>query len=209
MSFLNQKTIKDRISINGIGLHTGKLVTLNLIPSAPNTGIIFKRIDLKTNNIVIPIYDNVTETTLCTTLSNEYGVKVSTVEHLMGALYGLGIDNLLVEINSQELPILDGSAKIFIEKILSAGLKSSSTPIKLIKINKKVSYKDGDKYISLDKSKVASEIDFEINYKNKIIGIQRNKVNVFNDDLKNIFESRTFCLLEDVEKLLVEKLGMT
>jgi len=201
MSILNQKTIQSKITFNGIGLHTGKNVQLNLLPASPNTGIIFKRIDLKTNNIVIPIYDNVTETTLCTTLSNEYGVKVSTVEHLMGALYGLGIDNLLVEINSQELPILDGSAKIFVEKILSAGLKSSSTPIKLIKINKKVSYKDGDKYISLDKSKVASEIDFEINYKNKIIGIQRNKVNVFNDDLKNIFESRTFCLFEDVEKL--------
>ena len=201
MSILNQKTIQSKITFSGVGLHTGKNVQLNLLPASPNTGIIFKRIDLKTNNIVIPIYDNVTETTLCTTLSNEYGVKVSTVEHLMGALYGLGIDNLLVEINSQELPILDGSAKIFIEKILSAGLKSSSAPIKLIKINKKVSYKDGDKYISLDKSKVASEIDFEINYKNKIIGIQRNKVNVFNDDLKNIFESRTFCLFEDVEKL--------
>ena len=201
MSILNQKTIQSKITFNGVGLHTGKNVQLNLLPAYPNTGIIFKRIDLKTNNIVIPIYDNVTETTLCTTLSNEYGVKVSTVEHLMGALYGLGIDNLLVEIDSQELPILDGSAKIFVEKILSAGLKSSSTPIKLIKINKKVSYKDGDKYISLDKSKVASEIDFEINYKNKIIGIQRNKVNVFNDDLKNIFESRTFCLFEDVEKL--------
>ena len=201
MSILNQKTIQSKITFSGVGLHTGKNVQLNLLPASPNTGIIFKRIDLKTNNIVIPIYDNVTETTLCTTLSNEYGVKVSTVEHLMGALYGLGIDNLLVEINSQELPILDGSAKIFVEKILSAGLKSSSTPIKLIKINKKVSYKDGDKYISLDKSKVASEIDFEINYKNKIIGIQRNKVNVFNDDLKNIFESRTFCLFEDVEKL--------
>jgi len=201
MSILNQKTIQSKITFNGVGLHTGKNVQLNLLPASPNTGIIFKRIDLKTNNIVIPIYDNVTDTTLCTTLSNEYGVKVSTVEHLMGALYGLGVDNLLVEINSQELPILDGSAKIFVEKILSAGLKSSSTPIKLIKINKKVSYKDGDKYISLDKSKVASEIDFEINYKNKIIGIQRNKVNVFNDDLKNIFESRTFCLFEDVEKL--------
>ena len=116
MSILNQKTIQSKITFNGVGLHTGKNVQLNLLPASPNTGIIFKRIDLKTNNIVIPIYDNVTETTLCTTLSNEYGVKVSTVEHLMGALYGLGIDNLLVEINSQELPILDGSAKIFVEK---------------------------------------------------------------------------------------------
>ena len=201
MSILNQKTINQKISFSGTGLHSGKLVDLTLVPSEPNTGIIFKRVDLKTNNIVIPTYDNVVDTTLCTTLSNEYGVKISTVEHLMGALYGLGIDNLVVELNSQELPILDGSAKKFIENILAVGIKSSSTPIKLIKIDKSVSYKEGSKYISIDKSKVASEIDFEIEYKNKIISKQRNKINIFSDDLKNIFESRTFCLHEDVENL--------
>ena len=201
MSILNQKTINKKISLSGAGLHTGKLVELNLLPSAPNTGIVFKRTDLKEKNIVIPTFDNVVDATLCTTLSNEYDVKVSTVEHLMGALYGLGIDNLLVEVNSQELPILDGSAKVFIEQILSTGIKSSSTPIKLIKIEKKISYEEGSKSISLNKSKVASEIDFEIKFKNEIIGTQRNKINVFNDDLKNIFEARTFCLFEDVEKL--------
>ena len=201
MSFLNQKTIKNKIFFNGVGLHTGQPVELNLIPSEPNSGIIFKRVDLNKNNIIIPSYENVIDTTLCTTLSNEYGTKVSTIEHLMGALYGIGIDNLIVEVNSQELPILDGSAKIFIEKILSAGIKSSSTPIKLIKINKKVEFKDGSKRISLDKSKIASEIDFQINYQNKIIGTQRNKINIFSDDLNHIFESRTFCLYRDVEKL--------
>tara|TARA_B100000686_G_C16588567_1_gene862055 strand:- start:5 stop:925 length:921 start_codon:yes stop_codon:yes gene_type:complete len=201
MSLLNQKTINNKITIKGVGLHTGQPVELNLHPSTPNTGITFKRIDLNKNNIVIPTFNNVIDTTLCTTLSNEHGVKVSTIEHLMGALYGLGIDNLNVELNSQELPILDGSAKIFVEKILTTGIKSSSAPIKLIKINKKISYTEGTKSISLDKSKVASEIDFEINYKNEIIGTQRNKVNIFNDDLKNIFEARTFCLYEDVEKL--------
>ena len=201
MSILNQKTINNKITFNGIGLHTGKSVQLNLIPSPPNTGIIFKRIDIKDNNIVLPSFDNVVDTTLCTTLSNEHGIKVSTVEHLMGALYGLGVDNLVVEVNSQELPILDGSAKNFIEKILSTGIKSSSTPIKLIKIEKNVSLEEGTKKISLDKSKVASEIDFEIRYKNKNIGTQRNKINIFNDDLKNIFESRTFCLFNDVEIL--------
>ena len=201
MSILSQKTINKKISFSGIGLHTGINVEINLIPSAPNTGIVFKRIDIKQNNIIIPTFENVIDTTLCTTLSNESGVKVSTIEHLMGALYGLGIDNLLVEVNAQELPILDGSAKIFIENILSAGIKYSSTPIKLIKIEKKVSYEEGSKKISLEKSKVSSEIDFEINYKNKFIGTQRNKVNIFNDDLKNIYESRTFCLYNDVEKL--------
>ena len=201
MSILNQKTINKKIVLSGVGLHTGKLVELNLLPAAPNTGIIFKRIDLKNNNIIIPTFDNVIDTTLCTTLSNESGAKVSTVEHLMGALYGLGIDNLLVEVNRQELPILDGSAKIFIEKILSTGIKSSSAPIKLIKINKKISHEEGTKSISLDTSKVSSEIDFTIKYKNQIIGEQRNKINVFNDDLNEVFQSRTFCLYNDVEKL--------
>ena len=201
MSILNQKTINNKITFCGIGLHTGKEVELNLLPSNPNTGIIFKRVDLKENNIIIPSYENVTETTLCTTLSNVFGTKVSTVEHLMGALYGLGIDNLIVELNSQELPIMDGSAKVFIEKILQSGFRSSSSPIKLIKINKKVSLHDGNKTISIDKSKVASEIDFEIKYQNKLIGTQRNKVNIFNDELEDIFSSRTFCLYEDVEKL--------
>ena len=201
MSLLNQKTIEKKITLNGFGLHTGIPVRLNLLPSAPNTGIIFKRTDIKTNNIIVPRFNNVIDTQLCTTLSNEFGTKVSTIEHLMGALYGLGIDNLIVETNAQELPILDGSAKIFVEKILSAGLKLSSTPIKLIKINSKVTYEEGCKSISLDKSKVASEIDFELKYNNKVIGNQRNKINIFNDDLSEIYSSRTFCLYEDVEKL--------
>ncbi len=201
MSILSQKTIANKIVFSGVGLHTGNNVQLNLIPAAPNTGIIFKRVDLLKNNIVLPTFENVSDTTLCTTISNNNGVKISTIEHLMGALYGIGIDNLIIEINSQELPILDGSAKVFVEKILSAGIKSSSSPIKLIKINKKVSYSEGSKKISIDQSKVASEIDFEIEYKNKIIQTQRNKINIFNDDLKDIFESRTFCLYEDIEKL--------
>ena len=196
MSILNQKTINSEISLQGVGLHTGKEVELKLLPSTPNSGIVFKRVDLKENNLIIPTFANVVDTTLCTTLSNEYGVKVSTIEHLMGALYGLGIDNLIVEINSQELPILDGSAAVFIERILSTGIKSSSTPIKLIKIEKKVSYQEGSKKISLDKSKVASEIDFEIKYDNKIIGNQRNKINIFNDDLKDIYGREHFACMK-------------
>ena len=117
MSILNQRTVNKKISFSGVGLHTGKNVNLDLLPSPPNTGIIFKRIDIEKNNIVIPSFENVIDTTLCTTLSNENGIKISTVEHLMGALYGLGIDNLVVELNAQELPILDGSAKLFVEKI--------------------------------------------------------------------------------------------
>ena len=207
MSILTQKTISKKITLRGIGVHTGKKVNLNIHPAPPNSGITFKRIDLKENNIIYPIYNNVIDTTLCTTISNDYGVKVSTIEHLMGAFYGFGIDNALVEIDSQEVPILDGSAKKFISNIRDVGLKFSDQPIKIIKINKFIELRDGNKLISIDKSNVTSEIDFEIKYDNKLIKKQRNKVNIFEDDLEQIFNSRTFCLYEDIQKLKNLNLG--
>ena len=206
MSYLNQKTILKPISFNGIGLHSGLDVSLKLKPAEPNTGILFKRIDLKENNILIPSFLHVTNTSLNTTISNEYGVKVSTIEHLMGAISGLGIDNLLIEIDNEEVPILDGSAKIFIEKILLAGLKVSETPIKIIKILNKVEYKDGDRFMIIEPSKLNLDINYELKYKNKIIGIQKNSIKVFEDDLTDIFNSRTFCLYEDIE--MIKKNGL-
>ena len=149
VSLLNQKTIKKKVSFSGVGLHSGKIVKICIKPSEPDTGIVFKRIDLKDNNLIYPNFMNVSNTALCTTISNSYGVKVSTIEHLMGALFGLGIDNALVEIDNEEVPILDGSAKLFINEILSVGLESSNKPIKIIKINKKVEFKNSDKFISL------------------------------------------------------------
>ncbi len=207
MSILNQKTIAEKISLSGIGIHTGEKVNLNILPASPNTGIIFKRIDLKKNNIIYPNYSNVSDTTLCTTISNEYGIEVSTIEHLMGAFYGVGVDNAIVEISSKEVPIMDGSAKLFIESINNVGLRLSDTPIKIIKINKNIKIDDGNKFISIDKSNVAGEIEFEIKYENELINIQQNKVNIFEDELTHIFESRTFCLFEDIEKLKKLNLG--
>ena len=206
MSILNQKTLKKSVKFEGVGLHTGKKASITILPSKPNTGIIFKRIDLEGNNIVLPNVYNVSNATLCTTITNEYGVLVSTIEHLMGALYGLGIDNALVEINSQEVPIMDGSAKVFIEKFLETGFELSEVPIKLIKITNKVSLEDGSKYISIDKSNVSLDIDFEIKYSNSLIGNQRNKINVYENKLSDIYNSRTFCLYEDVENL--RKMGL-
>ena len=201
MSLLSQKTLNSNVKFNGIGLHTGKEVSINILPSEPNTGILFKRTDLKDNNIVVPNVYNVSNATLCTTISNEYRVSVSTIEHLMGALYGLGIDNALIEINSQEVPILDGSAKNFVEKFLEVGFKISEVPIKLIKILNKIQIEDGSKYIEIDKSNVSLDIDFEIKYMKSLIGNQKNKINVYENDLSEIYNSRTFCLYEDVEKL--------
>ena len=201
MKLLTQKTVKSSVNFSGIGLHSGKISNISLKPSEPNSGIIFKRTDLKINNIVLPNFSNVNNTVLNTTISNEYGVKVSTIEHLMGALFGLGIDNVLIEIDSEEVPILDGSAKEFIEKILLTGLEKSEAPIKIIKINKKIIYRDNEKFISIEPSKLNLEIDFEIKYQNPIIGTQKNKINIYEDDLTDIFDSRTFCLYEDVKKI--------
>ena len=201
MSSLNQKTLNIAVIFEGMGLHTGKEVSMKVLPSEPNTGIIFKRVDLKKNNTIIPNVFNVTSTTLCTTISNEYGASVSTIEHLMASFYGLGIDNALVEINSQEVPIMDGSAKLFVEKFLSVGLKISNAPIKIIKIKNNVSIEEGEKYISINKSNVSLNIDFEIKYSNPFIGKQKNKINVYENDLSDIYNSRTFCLYEDIEKL--------
>ena len=201
MSILNQKTLKTEVKFEGVGLHTGKEVSIKVCPSEPNTGIVFKRIDLDKNNIVLPNIFNVTNATLCTTISNEYGVSISTIEHLMAALYGLGVDNALIEITSQEVPIMDGSAKEFIAKFLTVGFDTSEVPIKLIKIINDVSIQDGSKYISIGKSNVSLDIDFEIKYSNSFIGNQKNKINVYENDLSDVFNSRTFCLYEDVENL--------
>jgi UDP-3-O-[3-hydroxymyristoyl] N-acetylglucosamine deacetylase len=206
VSYLNQKTILEPINFSGIGLHSGLEVNLTLKPAEPNSGILFKRIDLKENNILIPSFLNVTNTSLNTTISNEFGVKIATIEHLMGALLGLGIDNVIVEINNEEVPILDGSAKLFVEKIISSGLKTSQTPIKIIKILNKVEYSDGFKYASIEPSILNLVIDFELKYNNKFIGNQRNKIKVFEDNLMDIFNSRTFCLFEDIEN--IKKMGL-
>ena len=201
MSILTQKTVKKIISIDGVGLHTGKKVNLKINPSAPNTGIIFKRTDIKINNIVFPNVFNVSNVTLCTTISNDFGVKVSTIEHLMGALFGKGIDNALIEIDSEEVPILDGSAKEFVSKIDQTGILISDIPIKIIKIEKKVTHKDGEKFITIEPSKISLDINFELKYNNELIGKQKNLVKVYQEDLTDVYNSRTFCLYEDIEKL--------
>ncbi|MBD1169479.1 UDP-3-O-[3-hydroxymyristoyl] N-acetylglucosamine deacetylase [Pelagibacterales bacterium SAG-MED08] len=206
MSYLTQKTVKHSISFSGIALHSGHSVNVCIKPAKPDFGIVFQRVDLKSNNIVYPNFNNVTNTSLNTTVENEFGAKVSTIEHLMGALFGLGVDNALIEIDNEEVPILDGSAKIFIEKIISSGFELSTAPIKVIKINKDVSYSEGERFISIKPSTLSLNIDFELKYKNPIIGNQRNKVKVYEDNLEDIYNSRTFCLFEDIE--IIKKNGL-
>ena len=206
MSYLTQKTIKKSISFSGVALHSGHDVNICIKPAEPNFGVVFKRVDLTKNNFVYPNFMNVTNTSLNTTVENEFGVKVSTIEHLMGALFGLGIDNALIEIDNEEVPILDGSAKIFIEKIILAGIEKSEHPIKIIKINKEIKYSEGERFIYITPSTLTLDIDFELCYANSVIGKQRNKVKVYEDDLTDVFNSRTFCLYEDIE--LIKKNGL-
>ena len=201
MRNLSQKTVKSNISFSGIGLHTGNIVDLTIKPARPNNGIIFKRTDLKENNIIIPGIFNVSSANFCTTISNDFGVSVSTIEHLMGALFILGVDNAVIEINNNEVPILDGSAKVFVEKITETGLEVSNQPIRIIKINKSINYVDGSKSISLEPNNINFEIDFNLEYSNPVIGNQHNHINVYEDDLSDVLSSRTFCLYEDIEKL--------
>ncbi len=201
MSILNQKTLNNMVEYKGVGLHTGKHSTVKIFPAPPNTGIIFKRTDIKKNNLIIPNVFNVSEANFCTTISNEFGAKVSTVEHLMAALFIKGIDNAYIEVDEEEVPILDGSSIEFVKKIENIGVKNSDCPIKIIKINKTIKIKDGTKEMSISPSKINLEIDFEINFNNPIINRQRNKINVYEDDLSQIINSRTFCLFEDIEKL--------
>ncbi len=206
MSYLTQKTIKKNISFSGIALHSGLNVNVCIKPAEPDFGIVFKRVDLKLNSIIYPNFNNVTNTSLNTTIENEFGAKVSTIEHLMGALFGLGVDNALIEIDNEEVPILDGSAKLFIEKIIASGLEISKSPIKVIKINKEVSYSEGERFISIKPSTLSLDIEFELKYKNEIIGNQRNNVKVYEDDLRDIYNSRTYCLFEDIE--MIKKNGL-
>ena len=200
-NILNQKTIKKPTKFNGIGLHSGKKVEVKILPSSPNTGITFIRNDLNKNNIIIPNVFNVSEASFCTTISNEFGVRISTIEHLMAALYVKGIDNAIIQVNGPEIPIMDGSSKEFLKLIDDVGLEISDQPIKLIKIDKEINFSVGEKFIKISPSKVNLTIDFEIDFPNSLIGKQKNIINVYEDDLDKILSSRTFCLYDDIKKL--------
>ena len=206
MQNLNQKTILRPIDFEGIGLHSGNTSRIKILPANDNDGIIFKRIDLKENNLIKANYKNVSSAKLCTTLSNDFGATVSTVEHLMAAFYITGIDNAIVEIDNSELPIMDGSSKDFVNLIITAGTKILFSKRKFLKIIKKVELKEENKYISIEPGINGLDVDFQLEYKNETIGNQKNHVIFNNENLEEIYSSRTFCLFEDIEK--IKKIGL-
>ena len=197
-----QKTIKEPTELEGVGLHNGVKVKLSLKPAEANSGIIFKRIDVDDSKSIIEAnYKNVSSTELCTTIKNSQGVSVSTIEHLMAVFYGEGIDNVLIEINASEVPIMDGSSFDFVEAIRSVGTQNQNCLKKFIKVLKKVEVKDGPKHISIEPLSKDLIIDFEIIYKNSLIRTRRKEFKFSSTNLTEIYNSRTFCLYEDIDQI--------
>jgi len=203
---LFQKTISKKTEFKGIGLHSGKESLIKIIPADENYGIIFKRTDLEQNNTIKANFENVSSTKLCTTIQNKFNVSISTVEHLLAAIYITGIDNALIEINTSEVPIMDGSSKDFVETILKIGVKEQKAKRKYLKILKKFEFNENEKSISIEKNKNSLNVDFQLDYSNNVIGKQRNKINFSDKDLSNVYTSRTFCLFDDVEQ--IKKIGL-
>jgi UDP-3-O-[3-hydroxymyristoyl] N-acetylglucosamine deacetylase len=203
---LNQTTIQKPISFEGVGLHSGLVSKVRVLPAEDNQGILFKRIDLKDNNLIEANFKNVSSAKLCTNLTNSYGASVSTVEHLLAAFYINGVDNAIVEINNLEVPIMDGSSRDFIDLINNSGIKKQKSKRKFLKILKKVELEENGKFISIEPNINGFEVDFQLVYTNKIIGNQRNCINFNSEDLSDIYLSRTFCLYEDIEN--IKKIGL-
>ena len=205
MREIYQQTITKPISFTGVGLHSGKNSKITILPGENDQGIIFKRIDLTKNNIVEASYKNVKSAKLCTTLENFHGTQVSTVEHLLAALYISGIDSAVIEIDNEEVPIMDGSAKDFLNVLKETKIQILTSKRKYLKILNKVEMIDGTRKISIE-PKDSFEVEFQLDYKNKIIGKQKNIINFQSDKIEDVIESRTFCLYEDIEK--IKKLGL-
>ena len=195
-----QTTLKQEIKCDGIGLHSGAKVSLKIKPSAAQYGIWFRRTDINTkDNMIAAHYLNVSESELCTTLSNESGVTISTVEHLMAAFAGCGIQNALVEVDGPEIPIMDGSSDWFVRKIVSVGTKKLFEPLRVIHVKKEISVKTDNSYASITPFSELS-ISFEIDFEDEAIGYQKKSLSMANGSfVKELCNSRTFCRSSDVE----------
>ena len=206
MNEIYQKTLSEKISFKGIGLHSGKSASINLLPARENEGIVFKRTDLKSNNFIKANFSNVSSARLCTTLENDHGIKVSTVEHLLAPFYIVGVDKAIVEIDNEEVPIMDGSSKDFINILKKTHLTTQNKKRKYLKISKKIELIDGKRKICIEPNEESLQVSFQLNYENQIIGNQKNVIDFQKDELDEVISSRTFCLFEDIEK--IKKFGL-
>jgi UDP-3-O-[3-hydroxymyristoyl] N-acetylglucosamine deacetylase len=194
-----QHTLKKSVSIQGVGLHSGKNVTLSLHPAETDSGIVFKH--LPTDSLVPAKWTHVVDTRLCTVIGNDEGATIGTIEHLMAALRACGVDNVLIEINASEVPILDGSSAPFVAAIDEVGLQVQSQPRRAIRILKEITYSEADKEVTLSPSAVPT-YSGQIDYANPSIGSQRYEMKLVNGNFKHdLADCRTFCLLKDVEMM--------
>lgn len=198
-----QKTLKTSIGCTGIGLHTGVRVAMKLHPAPPNTGIVFRRVDLVGGGATIKAsWAQVVDSRMCTVLADENGISIATVEHLMSALYGLEIDNVIVELNGPEVPAMDGSAAPFIFLMECAGVVEQDLPRRAMRILKQHSYVNGDKMVALGPWHDGLRVDFHIDFRAPAIGRQSCSFVVGTDIFKEeLSRARTFGLLSDVTAL--------
>jgi len=197
-----QKTIKKKLVLEGVALHSGVLVKISFIPTEENTGIVFLRTDIKKNAYVKACWKNIVSASLCTKISNKYGVSVSTIEHLMFSFYALGITNLLIEINGPEIPIMDGSSKIFIDELLNNGLLNQKSNVSHLIIKKTFEVRDKNRFIKYEPTNTSSlEIDYTLEYKDQFIKKQNFSSKDARKNSLDIAHTRTFCHQEDLEKI--------
>ena len=196
-----QKTIKDKIELSGIALHSGQAVHMIISPSKVDSGIVFVRGDIESRPEIKATWSNVVDTELSTVLGNKDGIKVATVEHLLSALKGLGVDNAIVEVFGNELPVLDGSAAVYVDAINKVGIEAQDKPVKYIQVVKPVSVHIDDRFVYLLPAKDL-KVTCRVNYKNPNIGLQHLEYcdNPF-AYTNNISKAKTFGFLEQVEDL--------
>lgn len=203
-----QKAIANKITMIGKGVHSGKPARLIVHPASAEYGIWFRRVDVTDKNNLIPaLYDAVNDTQMCTRLANEENVEVSTVEHLMAALAGTGIQNALIEIDGPEVPIMDGSSYPFVNAIMDAGVRELDAPVRAIRILKEVSISFDETVATLLPSEVL-EIDFSIDFADQAIGLQHKALEMANGSfVRELSDCRTFCQRKDVDALHAIGLG--
>ncbi|QUS35019.1 UDP-3-O-acyl-N-acetylglucosamine deacetylase [Falsirhodobacter algicola] len=204
-----QTTLKSAVSFSGLGLHTGRPVRMIVRPASADYGIWFRRTDIVSGDAMIPArWDSVEPSKLCTLLNNDAGATVSTVEHVMAALAGCGIHNALIEIDGPEVPILDGSAAVFVDRFLAAGLREQAVPVRAIRVLKSVEVREGEAVARLDPADML-EIDFRIDFAEAAIGRQAKRLNMANGAfVRELCDSRTFCRQSDVDAMQANGLAL-
>lgn len=203
-----QTTVKNAISMVGVGLHYGRAVRMRILPASAEYGIWFRRVDVTDrDNLIAARYDSVSDTRLCTRIENAAGVSVSTIEHLMAALAGCGIHNALIELNAPEVPIIDGSSDRFAREILAVGIRHLSAPVRVIRVLQAVELKLDDVEVSIEPADHL-EIGFSIDFPGTAIGQQDKTLDMSNGAfLRELCNSRTFCRKSDVDYMQSQGLG--